>query len=184
MTVPVKVRSRTFCYCIPARAGVILLGIIGLIGGTGVTAVGIINLKRQDGSKTSAIIQIIIYLLLAILSIFGLIGAISRRLGFVRAYFGMLIVHLLFSMGTGVFAIYRNFKDAPKYISDCASGSEDPSVLRVCNDGAAMVKGVMIAVFILAWFLETWAVVIVAKYSKQLAEEEMSKNAVKDTESW
>lgn len=134
--------------------------------------------------------------------LYSLIGAISRRLGFVRAYFGMLIVHLLFSMGTGVFAIYRNFKDAPKYISDCASGSEDPSVLRVCNDGAAMVKGVMIAVFILAWFLETctssilsWrshtngsgmlgAVVIVAKYSKQLAEEEMSKNAVKDTESW
>jgi len=70
-------------------------------------------------------------------------------------YFGMLTLHVLFSIGSGIFAIHRNFKDAPKYISDCASGSEDPDVLRVCNGGAAMVKGVMIGIFIFAWLLET-----------------------------
>lgn len=67
----------------------------------------------------------------------------------------MLITHLLFSMVSGIYAIHRNFKDAPKYISDCASGSEDAGVLRVCQNGAALLKSVMIGIFILAWLLET-----------------------------
>ena len=61
-----------------------------------------------------------------------------------------------------MYAIHRNFKDAPKYISDCASGSKDAGVIRVCNDGAALLKGVMIASFIVGWLLETcmWKVVL------------------------
>lgn len=66
----------------------------------------------------------------------------------------MLITHLLFSLGSGIYAIHRNFKDAPKYISDCTSGSEDPSVLRVCQNGASVLKSVMVGVFILAWLIE------------------------------
>jgi len=179
-----RILTRTFCCCIPVRAGVILLAILGLIGGSGIAGIGIINLKHSEGSKIASVLQIIIYLLLAIVSIFGLIGAITRRLGFVRVYLAMLILHLLFSMGTGIYAINRNFKDAPKYISDCASGSKDEGVLRVCNDGAALLKSVMIGSFILAWLLETWACVIVVHYSKQLAEEEFTRSTVKDTESW
>ncbi|KAF8160963.1 hypothetical protein B0H34DRAFT_839347 [Crassisporium funariophilum] len=179
-----KVLSRTFCCCIPVRAGVILLGLLGLIGGVAVTAIGIINLKRQDGSKTSMILQVVIYLLLSIVSIFGLVGAISRRLAFIRMYFGMLVTHLLFSMVTGIYAIHRNFKDAPKYISDCTSGSADPSVLQVCQNGASLLKGAMVGIFILAWLLETWACVIVLNYSKQLSEEYYEINRVKDTEAW
>ncbi|KAF8972926.1 hypothetical protein BDZ97DRAFT_1778389 [Flammula alnicola] len=178
-----RVLSRTFCCCIPVRAGVILLALLGLIGGSAITAASIINLKRSDGSRTAAIIQIIIYILLAIVSIFGFIGAVTRKLGFIRSYLAMLIVHLLFNLGMGIYAIHRNFKDAPKYISDCASGSEDPGVLTVCRNGAALLKSLMIGVFILAWLLETWACFIVVNYSKQLAEEE-AQSIVKDTESW
>ncbi|KAF9529271.1 hypothetical protein CPB83DRAFT_765428 [Crepidotus variabilis] len=176
--------QRTFCCCIPVRAGVIFLGILGLFGGSGVTAIGIINLKNLGASKTSAIIQIIIYILLAIVSIFGLIGAISRRLGFVRLYFGMLIIHLIFSIATGIYAINRDFKDAPKYIQECASGSTEKSVHDGCLYAANLVKAVLISVFITAWILETWACVIVFKYSRQLADEDNAKTAVKDTESW
>jgi len=179
-----RILTRTFCCCVPVRVGVILLAILGLVGGSGVAGVSIINLKHSEGSRTASIIQIIIYLLLAIVSIFGLIGAITRRLAFIRLYLAMLIIHLLFSMGTGIYAIHRNFKDAPKYISDCTSGSTDKAVIGVCNDGAALLKSVMIGSFILAWLLETWACFIVVHYSKQLAEEEASKSIVKDTESW
>ncbi|KDR75379.1 hypothetical protein GALMADRAFT_249423 [Galerina marginata CBS 339.88] len=179
-----RVTTRTFCCCIPVRAGAILLAILGLIGGSGVAAIGIINLKHNEGSRTTAVLQIIIYLLLAIVSIFGLIGAITKRLAFIRVYLAMLIFHLLFSMGTGIYAIHRSFKDAPKYISDCMSGSTDKGVISVCNNGAALLKSVVIGSFILAWLLETWACVIVAHYSKQLAEEEATKSIVKDTESW
>ena len=63
-------------------------------------------------------------------------------------------MHLLLSIGLGVYAIVHNFKDAPKYIDECASGSEDPSVLQSCQDGSKLFKGIMIAVFVVVWLLE------------------------------
>ena len=115
----------------------------------------------------------------------------------------MLVTHLIFNLATGAFAIYRNFKDAPKYISECSSGSEDSAVLKSCQDGAKLWKGVMIGVFILAWLIEicqfsyvlslllsmfipcsiSGACSIVHKYSKQL-KEESATGMVKDTETW
>ena len=63
-------------------------------------------------------------------------------------------MHLLLSIGLGIYAIVHNFKDAPKYIDECASGSEDPSVLKACQDGSKLFKGIMIAVFIFVWLIE------------------------------
>lgn len=183
-----RVASRTFCCCIPVRAGVIIISLLGLGGGAVITAGGIINIKHSHGSKAAAIAQIVVYLILAIVSLFGFIGAVSRRLAFIRAYLSMLIIHLLLSMGLGIFAIIRNFKAAPKYYADCIMGpngvpSQSPSVINTCTNGTTLLKGLMIAIFVSVWLLETWACVIVVNYSKQLAEEDRA-NLVKDTESW
>jgi len=183
-----RVASRTFCCCIPVRAGVILISLLGM-GGGGVIAVGgILNVKHAHGSKAAAIAQIVIYLILAIISLFGFIGAITRRLGFIRAYLSMLIVHMLLSLGLGIFAIIRNFKDAPKYYADCIKGpdgvpSQQASVINTCTNGTTLLKSLMIAIFVVIWLLETWACFIVGNYTKQLAEEDR-ENLVKDTESW
>ena len=85
---------------------------------------------------------------------YSLIGAISRKRSFVRSYLWMVFVHLLLSIGLGIYAIVHNFKDAPKYIDECVSGSEDPSVLKSCEDGSKLFKGIMVAVFIFVWLLE------------------------------
>ncbi len=137
------------------------------------------------------------------------IGAVTRRLGFIRAYLSLLTVHLLISLGLGIFAIIRNFKQAPKYYADCildANGvpSTQASVINTCTNGTTLLKGLMIAVFVTIWLLETctcsphisrfWAPLtpglinlgacfIVGNYSKQLAEEDRD-SLVKDTESW
>ncbi|KAF8197979.1 hypothetical protein BJ912DRAFT_952706 [Pholiota molesta] len=180
-----RVPSRTFCCCIPVRAGVIVLALLGLVGGSIIAAASIVNIHRDESSKLASVLQIIIYLLLALVSIFGLIGAIARRIGFVRSYLAMLIVHLLFSTAMGIFAINRNFKDAPKYIAECSKGTDptDESILATCKNGATILKSLMIGTFIIAWLLETWACFIVVNYSKQLVEEERAE-LVKDTESW
>ena len=105
----------------------------------------------------------------------------------------------MLSIGLGVYAIVHNFKDAPKYIDECASGSEDPSVLQSCQDGSKLFKGIMIAVFVVVWLLEICQFIyfisvvlahylffplgacsIVHSYGKQLVEEQ----AAKDTENW
>ncbi|KAF8813652.1 hypothetical protein BYT27DRAFT_7220036 [Phlegmacium glaucopus] len=177
------ITTRTFLCCIPVRAGVVFLSLLGFFGGSLVTAVAVIHLKRSEGSKTSLIIQVVIYVLLALVSIFGLVGAITRKLGFIRLYCGILITHLIFNIATGIFAIHRNFKDAPQYISECSSGSTEPATLKSCRDGANLWKGVLIGIFILGWLLETWACSIVYSYGKQL-EEESTTGLVKDTETW
>jgi len=178
-----QVYTRTFLCCIPARAGVVILSLFGFLGGSAMTAFAIIQLKRSPGTtgnKVSLTIEIVVYILLAILSVIGLIGAISRKLAFVRSYFWMVFLHLLLSIGLGIYAIVHNFKEAPVYIDECVSDSEDPSVLQSCQDGSKLFKGVMIAVFVIVWLLEIWACSIVHSYSKQLVDEQ----AVKDTENW
>ncbi|TEB37534.1 hypothetical protein FA13DRAFT_1726647 [Coprinellus micaceus] len=179
------VRSRTFCCCIPVRAGVILLSILGILGGTTVAAVGIVSLKKSAGAEKSMIIQIVVYILLAVISFLGLIGGIGRKLLCVRIYFGMLVFHLAFSVGGGIFAIWRVFQDSPNYIKECLLGKEaDKDALKTCEAGASLLKGLMITVFILFWALETWACIIVHHYTKQLEEEEATRSVVKDTEAW
>ena len=109
-------------------------------------------------------------------------------------------MHLLLSIGLGIYAIVQNFKDSSKYIDECASGSDDPDVLKSCQDGSKLFKGIMIAVFIFVWLLEICqlffyfisvahahlfllllgACRIVNSYSNQLRVGEL----VKDSENW
>jgi len=179
------VPSRTFCCCIPVRAGVILLSILGFLGGGAVAAVGIISLKKSAGIEKSLIIQVVVYILLCLISLLGLVGGIGRKLVLVRIYFGMLVFHLAFSFGGGIFAIHRVFQDTPNYVKECVLGKEtDPNAVKTCEAGASLLKGLMVVVFIAFWLVETWACFIVHNYNRQLQEEESTRTMVKDTEAW
>lgn len=185
MTTQAAVRSRTFCCCIPVRAGVIILSLLGFFAGGLIAAVGIMALKKSSGVERSMIIQIVVYILLCVISLLGLVGGIGRKLLLVRIYFGMLIFHLAFSVGGGIFAIYRVFKDSPNYIQECLLGKEsEADALKTCQQGASLLKGLMVTVFILFWAIEIWACVIVHNYTRQLEEERDSRSVVKDTEAW
>jgi len=187
MATPYTRKGRTFCCCIPVRAGVITLAIIGLIGGVGLTALGGIALTQTtitDANRITSGIQIAVYVILAVVSLLGLIGAIGKKRGLINLYFAILIGHLLFSFALGVYAMYRTFKDSPEYMHQCHGGSEDASVIKVCREGDMLMKGIVVSVSLVAWLLEIWACVIVFNYSKQLSEEEETKGVVKDNEAW
>jgi len=178
-----QVPYNTFLCCIPVRVGVVFLSLLGTLGGAAMAVFAIIQMKHSPGTtgnKVALVIQIVIYILLAIVSVFGLIGAILRKRSFVRSYLWMVFLHLLLSIGLGIYAIVHNFQDASKYIDECASGSDDPDVLKSCQDGSKLFKGIMIAVFIFVWLLEIWACRIVNSYSNQLRVGEL----VKDSENW
>lgn len=87
----------------------------------------------------------------------SLVGAIGRKLSLVKLYFAMLLAHLLFSLGVGIYAIFRIFQDGPVFIDECvasntASTDDDPA--KICADGLKVVKGVTVTVFILLWLFE------------------------------
>ncbi|KAF8230163.1 hypothetical protein L208DRAFT_1438542 [Tricholoma matsutake] len=181
------VPTRTFCCCIPVRAGVIIIAIIGILGGGALSVLGGLQAERMTGKKVAIAISITVYALLAILSVLGFIGAIARRLHLIKIYFGMLLAHLIFSMGMGGFAIFRVFRESSLYFQDClqsqaATLSDNPT--KICKDGVKIIKGVIIALFVVLWLFEIWGCVIVSNYSKQLAAEKSVHGVVKDTEAW
>ncbi|KAK2467812.1 hypothetical protein APHAL10511_000107 [Amanita phalloides] len=179
-----RVPTRTCCFCIPSRAGVILFALLGTIIGGGITTLGALRLKEADGGKVSLIIEVVVYCILAVVSVLGLIGAIARKLGLIKFYFAMLLIHLLFSIGSGGFAIYRVFHDAPAYVDRCIGSHGGAYASKVCHDGATITKVIVIGLFILIWLIEIWGCVIVNSYSRQLSEETAAERVVKDTEAW
>jgi hypothetical protein len=177
---------RTCCCCIPSRVGVIFFGLLGLLGGVAVAASGIYNIVHQNmrGSRIALIIQITSYLLLALLSLVGLIGAIARRLVCIRAFFIILILHLIASFGTGIYAIRLTFLDGPEYFSQCQSSSEDPEVIKGCQKAFTLLKVFVVLIYIAAWLFQTWASVVVFKYMRQLGDEEKARKSLKTSETW
>jgi len=181
-----KAFRRTCCCCIPARAGVIFFGLLGVLGGGAISATGIYNLVHHNfaGSKLALVIQVICYLLLALVSLIGLIGAFARRLICIRAFFVILILHLLASIGTGIYTIRLTFLASPDYIDECMSSSEDPDTIKGCQKSVTLVKVFVVAVYIGAWVIQTWASVVVYKYMRQLGDEEKARKALKASETW
>ena len=181
-----QVKSRTFCCCIPVRAGVILLALLGFLGGGCIAAVSIIGLKSSKGIEKSMGLQVAAFIILSLVSLLGLIGGIARKLILVRIYFGLVIFQLAFSMAAGIFAIYRVFKESPSYIQQCLMPNESDaeSIAKNCKQGLDLIKGLMITAFIFAWLLQMGCCVIVHRYGRQLEEEEETRSMVKDTETW
>jgi len=66
----------------------------------------------------------------------------------------MILAHLLFAVGTGIYAIFLNFKDAPRYVRDCIGGSIDGNVIKTCQNGATLVRVMAVVLFLFAWILE------------------------------
>ncbi|TFK25506.1 hypothetical protein FA15DRAFT_668382 [Coprinopsis marcescibilis] len=180
------VRTRTFCCCIPVRVGVILLALLGLIGGGLISAVSIIALKKSQGLEKSMALNVAAFIILSLVSLLGLIGGIARKLILVRIYFGLVIFQLAFSFAGGIYAIYRVFQDTSNFVKECElPGAENPEkVTESCNQAIKLIKGLMITAFILVWFLQVGACVVVHRYGKQLEDEEETRSIVKDTETW
>lgn len=66
----------------------------------------------------------------------------------------MLVVHVLFSIASGSFSLYRFFQDSPDTVRSCINGSSDSLVEKSCEKGVSVMKGVMVGVFVFVWLME------------------------------
>jgi len=179
------VTTRIFCCCIPVRAGTVLIAILGLLGGGVLAVLGGLNAHNIKGSKVSAGITIAIYGLLALVSLVGLIGAIARKLALVKVYFAMLLAHLMFNLGVGIYALFRIFRDGHVFVDNCVAANPTvTNATKVCFEGLRVIKGVSVSLFIVFLLIEIWGCVIVSNYAGQLADENAVEGVVKDTEAW
>ncbi|KAH9991997.1 hypothetical protein BJV74DRAFT_835667 [Russula compacta] len=175
------VRSHKFCCCIPVRLGVFVMSTVGLLGATIVAAVGwhsVVDREQLHLSKNqdvSLVLTSISYSILAIVSLFGLIGTIIKRRSFISSYGTVLYWHLGFNLVSGVILIFTLFhKVGDNDVNTCvANDSDDSNRQEDCQNAFKVVRGLIIAVYIIFWLLELWGCVIVGKYVEQLQEEEV-----------
>ncbi|TFK37044.1 hypothetical protein BDQ12DRAFT_685739 [Crucibulum laeve] len=176
------VRTRTFCCCLPVRFGVFLLSILAIIGGGFISViswVAISKIKNLDYSvATSDLVALwihsIIYTILVIVSIFGLIGAIIKNRNMVSNFATVLGIHLFVSVVSGIYSMVALFRLKPQdAVNQCMGDANDTSISELCKNGAAIMKGITVTIYVLTWLVQLYAYFIVDWYAEQL-EEEMS----------
>jgi len=181
------VRSRTFCFCLPVRFGVFLLSILALGGGGFVSVIGwikISHLKDHPLGKNDEIalwVQTSMFSLLALLAIFGFLGALIKSRGMVSGFASGLAIHLVFSIASGVFAIYAMFtRDSQEALDKCIEKANDNSdaTVQSCKKAIILLKALVVAIYVLVWFIQLYAYFVVDRYVDQLDEEYMLENPI------
>jgi len=116
-----------------------------------------------------------IFTLLGLLGMFGFVGSLVKSRAMVVAFSVGLAVHLGLSIGSGVFTIYSVFKQGSKEAVDaCLEGKTDPDSVQMCTTGMSIVKGLIVAIYVVAWLIELYAYFIVSRYADQLEDEEIA----------
>jgi len=174
------VRSHTFCCCLPVRFGVFVATVLGILGGSIIAILGWLTVTHKDhahltgNQDISLALASLSYTVLAIVSIFGLTGAITKRGDFLTLFSSVVLWHLGFSIVTGSFFLYTLFhKVGDQDVSNCVSGSVDPTAQADCKKAFEVVRGIIVCLHIIFWLTELWACFIVAQYVEQLKEEEV-----------
>jgi hypothetical protein len=183
---PVSVRTRKFFCCLPARLGAFILAILAMIGGSFVAGIGFLQLggagagRPIDKSDAVALwIQTIMYSILGIVGAFGFVGVLIKNIRMISGFAFVLALHLGFSVASGIFSIYAMFtQDPTTAVIQCignATASGVDVTLQDCQNGITVMKGVMVAVYIITWLLQLYAYFVVERYADQLEDEEMAE---------
>jgi len=182
---PVSVRTRKFLCCLPARLGAFILALLAMIGGSFVAGIGFLQLGGAQGQpmdqsdRIALWIQSIMYTILGIVGAFGFIGTMIKNARMVSAFSFVLALHLGFSIASGIFSIYAMFtQDSTSAVNQCLGNAATQGVdvsAQDCQNGITVMKGVMVAVYILTWLIQLYAYFIVERYAEQLEDEEMAE---------
>jgi len=155
-----------------------------MVGGSFVAAIGWIQVSQLkqnplDRSEEIALwIHSSMFTLLALLSVFGFIGAIIKNRGMISSFAVALAIHLGFSIASGIFTLYSQFKqNSADAVATCLSASTDATE-DGCKSGIAIMKGIMVAIYVITWLIQLYAYFIVERYADQLDDEEVAKNLV------
>ncbi|KAF8908076.1 hypothetical protein CPB84DRAFT_1813345 [Gymnopilus junonius] len=178
------VRSRKFCCFLPVRLGVFILAILAMVGGSFTAAAGwiqVTQLKQLDLDKAEQIalwIHAVMFTILSLVAVFGFVGAIIKNRRMISSFANALAIHLGFSIAAGIFTLYSLFKkNSQDAVNQCMSASPD-ATLEGCQTAIAIMKGLMVAIYVVTWLVELYFYFIVERYVEQLNDEELAQRTV------
>jgi cellobiose-specific phosphotransferase system component IIC len=156
-----------------------------MVLGSFVAAIGWIRVSQfshnplTKGEEIALWIHSVMFSILGLLAVLGFIGCLAKSRGMVASFAIALAIHLGFSVASGIFSIYMFFRQNPQQsIDKCVDGSTEPSVIDSCKTGMGLMRGAIIAIYVLTWLLQLYAYFIVEWYVDQLDDEEMDKHTV------
>jgi len=150
---------------------------VAAIGWIQVSQLGNHPLEKSD--EIALYVQSSMFSILGLLAVLGFVGALIKSRGMVSSFAIGLAIHLGFSVASGIFAMYALFSaNSKEAIEKCVNGSEDEAVIATCKGGLAIVKGVMVAVYIITWFIQLYFYFVVERYVDQLDDEKMAETTV------
>jgi len=156
-----------------------------MVGGSFVAAIGWIQVAqfgthpRERWEEIALWIHSSMFSLLGLLAIMGFLGCLVKSRGMVRAFAVALALHFGFSLASGIFTLYMLFRQTPQETVDkCVNGSEDEAVIQACGNSIGIMKGLMVAIYVLTWLIQLYAYFVVERYVDQLDDEMMAKSTV------
>lgn len=177
-----KVETRKFCCCLPARLGVFVLSLLSIMAGGFMGVIGWMQVAdlREHPMETSDEVALFmhssIFTLLAFLAIFGFAGSLLKHRSMVLAFSVGLAIHLGLSVISGIFTLYAIFRQSPAAaIERCINGATDEETKTTCQTGTTIVKGLLVAIYIISWLFELYGYFVTERYAEQLEEEEVAK---------
>lgn len=177
-----KVETRKFCCCLPARLGVFVLALLCIMAGGFMGVIGwlqVAELKQHPmalNDEVALFMHSSIFTLLGLLAVLGFAGSLLKQRSLVTAFSVGLAIHLGLSVISGIFTLYAVFRQVPQEAIDrCIAGSSDDETKRVCNTGSFIVKGLLVAIYIISWLFELYGYFVTERYAEQLEEEEVAR---------
>jgi len=157
-----------------------------MVGGSFVAAIGWIQVSQlnqnpiEKSDEIALFIHSSLFTLLGLLAVLGFVGALIKNRPMIKSFAVALAIHLGFSVASGIFSIYTMFTDNPKEaVAKCLEKAADTATTKeTCTTNVALLKGVLVAVYVITWLIQLYAYFIVERYADQLDDEEAAANTV------
>ncbi|KAF7782605.1 hypothetical protein Agabi119p4_1981 [Agaricus bisporus var. burnettii] len=128
-----------------------------------------VNAQVTEGIKAAFIVGGIVETLLFVASVFGLVGAIVRKLVFIRIYANITYVHFCLNLGIAIWflvVVFRESSAANKVLCDDSGGAE-----QQCMQLIGFGKNAFLVVAALVLIFEIYGALIVTRYVNQLGRD-------------
>jgi len=163
---------RTFCRCLPLRFGVLIFSFLGLVGGVLVLTSSIIQAEEFVKVRSAFIVTGVVHGVVALFALFGFIGAIRQNRQWIVAYLPMQVTSCLISIASGIFVLFVTFKHKEAEVKRCQFTAPDIATANLCDEGVALVRDMLLSLFIVTWLISIWGCVVTSQYKDQLNAEE------------
>jgi len=177
-----------FLLCLPARLGVLIFSLAEFVMTGFLAAILWIAFVRNEQHKdlqlsksllVGVITVAVISSIIALCSFAGLVGALFKQYRGIRVFARVVAWLLGVQIISSVLYIIAIFVE-PKseFIKQCEAGRTDSTIVDTCTNKIQEVKGITVAIIVVALLLHAYELHVVRAYANELEQKELNRNII------